>query len=482
MNGDFSNPLCAIAFAEEPKTGNVSLELLATVLARAVRLSPESVTRAELAAGQAAAPRPVDRRTLPQATLSKVVKRLTRFGLLGEGTPRRHGKRHYVQLLHLGEGYVTAAAHVVVAEGLPVAVTTALCDIAGMTCHADEFDYLIDRGDARWSELAVTVHRHVGLLLERVSERQGGVAPQLFGLGVELGAPVLNGTVTPIVDMTTFEPFPVDLQSELRQVFNGDFGEIPIVIENDAAALAALAVRERGYIDADLAVVTVFQDGVGGGLVMDGRVRRGQAGRAMEVGHLVVDCPPGWPADARSTASLRWNSALEPAKCPCGRRGHVDGISTPARIRKALEIPGADPWEVYTHAGAALGRALSNVCNVVAPSLLIVYVPSEIKDAPEGTAAAEYVKAADREVHMTFSADVPGATVVRFLALPDDPRDIALRGARGAAVCVLDMVVERALTDETPAALPSNASSIPDDVSAEMSVILTAARVADARG
>ncbi|MGX1804899.1 ROK family protein [Nocardia sp. NPDC055321] len=469
-NGEFRNPLCTIAFAKIPKTqtGVVSLELLGTVLARMVRLTPESVTRAELAAGLPQAPRLIDRRTLAQATLSKAAKRLTWFGLLDEDVRRRQGKRHYVQRLRIGKGYVTAAVHVVLDKDVPAAVTTTLCDIAGSTVLAEESDELTGADYARWAELAVLVHHQVESLLDQVTQDRGGNLPALFGLGVELGAPVLNGTVTPIVDMTKLEPFPVNLEAELRQVFTETFGEIPIVIENDAAALAALAIRDLRYAHADLAVVAVFQGGVGGGLVMDGRVRRGQAGRAMEVGHLVVDCPPGWPTSSETAAEPRWTSALQPAKCPCGRRGHVDGISTPDSIGAELAKPGADPYEVYAHAGAALGRALSNVCNVVAPSLLIVHVPAAFKNAAEGTAEAEYVKAAELEVMRTFALDVPDATTgVEFKALPDHPHELALLGARAAAVSVLDVVIERALADETPAALTQSDGPFADDQTVE---------------
>ena len=74
-----------------------------------------------------------------------------------------------------------------------------------------------------------------------------------------------------------------------------------IVVENDAN-LAVLAEHRlgaaRGY---QHVVMVTLGTGIGGGLILDGRVQVGGQGFAGEIGHMVVD-PAGPP-------------------CPCGRRG-----------------------------------------------------------------------------------------------------------------------------------------------------------------
>jgi glucokinase len=74
-----------------------------------------------------------------------------------------------------------------------------------------------------------------------------------------------------------------------------------VLIENDAN-FAVLAEHRlgaaRGYSDV---VLVTLGTGIGGGIVLDGRVQVGSAGFAGEIGHMVVD--PAGPA------------------CPCGRRG-----------------------------------------------------------------------------------------------------------------------------------------------------------------
>ena len=74
-----------------------------------------------------------------------------------------------------------------------------------------------------------------------------------------------------------------------------------VLIENDAN-LAVLAEHRIGAaVGHDHVVMVTLGTGIGGGLVVDGRVQVGAAGFAGEIGHMVVD-PAGPP-------------------CPCGRRG-----------------------------------------------------------------------------------------------------------------------------------------------------------------
>ena len=92
-----------------------------------------------------------------------------------------------------------------------------------------------------------------------------------------------------------------------------------VLIENDAN-FAVLAEHRlgaaRGY---DHVVMVTLGTGIGGGLVLDGRVQVGSAGFAGEIGHMVVD--PNGPA------------------CPCGRRGcwerFASGAGLGVRAREA---------------------------------------------------------------------------------------------------------------------------------------------------
>jgi predicted NBD/HSP70 family sugar kinase len=81
-----------------------------------------------------------------------------------------------------------------------------------------------------------------------------------------------------------------------------------------------------GGEEPDLAYLSIGT-GVAAGLVLDGRLRRGAAGAAGEIGHVVID-PAGPP-------------------CPCGQRGCLEAlVSGPAIARR---WPAAAGQPVATH-------------------------------------------------------------------------------------------------------------------------------------
>ena len=176
----------------------------------------------------------------------------------------------------------------------------------------------------------------------------------------------------------------------LHRLFDADpgFGQpVPVIVENDVNALAVLAIHQARYAEPDLVVVGVFDEGVGGGLIMDSRLRRGGSGRAMEIGHLAVGFPPGQQERQPDPQELGLDAAPAGStnfytRCSCGHFGHVDTLAPPRRIQGMLgdlpldqlsEIDSRDPGfkraqAVFARSGAALGRALAHVSNTVNPS------------------------------------------------------------------------------------------------------------------
>jgi glucokinase len=106
-------------------------------------------------------------------------------------------------------------------------------------------------------------------------------------------------------------------------------------IENDGNAAAhGEALFGLGRSHRSFALFTLGT-GVGGGIVIDGRVRTGAFGFAAEIGHVVVD--------TRADAPL----------CGCGRRGCVEAYAgTRALLRKFQEMGGTAD-EVLTIAQSA---------------------------------------------------------------------------------------------------------------------------------
>ncbi|MDX3456485.1 ROK family transcriptional regulator [Streptomyces sp. ME02-8801-2C] len=145
---------------------------------------------------------------------------------------------------------------------------------------------------------------------------------------------------------------------------------LPVTVDND---VRALTVAEQwfgaGVGLSDFAVVTVGA-GVGCGLVVHGRVVAGTYAVAGEIGHVVVD-PAGPP-------------------CHCGKRGCLQAFAGDAEIvARVREITGTSITdsaeavalahaghpgvrEVYARAGAAIGRGIATVANLLGPERVII--------------------------------------------------------------------------------------------------------------
>lgn len=92
----------------------------------------------------------------------------------------------------------------------------------------------------------------------------------------------------------------------------------PVRMENDANAAALAEWRFGAAAGSRNAIYLTMSTGVGAGMVLDGRLYRGQAGHAGEIGHVPVE----------------WGGEL----CACGQRGcleaYVGGRSLSARLRE----------------------------------------------------------------------------------------------------------------------------------------------------
>ncbi|MFI9594231.1 ROK family protein [Nonomuraea sp. NPDC052265] len=146
------------------------------------------------------------------------------------------------------------------------------------------------------------------------------------GVGVGCGGPMTwpDGEVSPL-NMPGWRGFP------LRARLSARFPGLPVRLHNDAICLAiAEHWRGAGQGSADM-LGMVVSTGVGGGLVLDGRLINGGTGNAGHIGHVVVE-PDGGP------------------RCGCGGHGCLEAVARgPALTAWALAqgwtpIPG-EPLE-----------------------------------------------------------------------------------------------------------------------------------------
>ena len=129
---------------------------------------------------------------------------------------------------------------------------------------------------------------------------------------------------------------------ELRGPLAARLG-VPVALVNDARSFTLAESRMGAAAGCSTVVCLTLGTGVGGGVVVDGRLRFGPHGRAGELGHQVID-PDGPP-------------------CGCGNRGCVEAFAAGAALSR---LGGRDsPRAVFRAAAAGDERARAAVEAVV---------------------------------------------------------------------------------------------------------------------
>ncbi|HEX8156570.1 MAG TPA: ROK family protein [Solirubrobacteraceae bacterium] len=158
----------------------------------------------------------------------------------------------------------------------------------------------------------------------------------------------------------------------LREVLRERLG-IPVFVDNDATCAAlAEAYDEDGELVARHLVMFTIGTGVGGGIVIGGRIYRGATGAAAELGHTIVGADLSRSPFAHSEhfpqpgslESLASGSALNVIAEQYGvRAGHVIDAASDGQpsARAAIEL-----------LGRRIGVGIANAINTFDPDLVVI--------------------------------------------------------------------------------------------------------------
>ncbi len=171
----------------------------------------------------------------------------------------------------------------------------------------------------------------------------------------------------------------------LRDEVAGRTG-LPVVVENDANAAAWGEHRfGAGKGEADMVAVTVGT-GIGGGLVLGGRLHRGRAGVSAEIGHLQMvpggrRCGCGqrgcWEQYCSGRALLREAREIADVEPLLGARllelggGEPEGITAP-EVTLAAREGDAAARACFVEIGTWLGQGLADLATVLDPGVFVV--------------------------------------------------------------------------------------------------------------
>ncbi len=188
-------------------------------------------------------------------------------------------------------------------------------DIGGMSVKigvVDEKGKIVRQDRVKTLETADKVIKSMAGLIDKILKEEKVSLNEVSGIGI--GCP---GAVSREKGMVEYLPnlgwYKVPLEKKLKKYFN-----LPIVISNDANVATLAEVKYGVAKKYNSAVMFTLGTGIGGGVVIDGKLYEGGHSRGTELGHMTL--------------------VLGGMECTCGRNGCIECYcSATALIRQTKE-------------------------------------------------------------------------------------------------------------------------------------------------
>lgn len=300
-----------------------------------------SLTQAEIA-----------RRTgLSPATVSNIVGQLRASGTV-DVSPTSSGGRRAVS--------VTLSRRAGLVVGLDFGhshLRVALGDLSHTVLAVDEIDIDVDHRAEEGMDAAAAL---VDTLLARAGVDRG----EVIGVGMGLPGPIdsTSGAVGSSAILPGWVGVPAAAAMAERLA-------LPVRVDNDAN-LGALAeiTWGAGRGASDVAYIKAAT-GVGGALVIGGKLHRGRSGTAGEIGHTTLD--ETGPVCRCGNRGCLETFVGAPMLLGLLRTSHGPDITLREMLARAAEGD-AGCQRVISDAGRAIGVAVANLCNLVNPEMVVV--------------------------------------------------------------------------------------------------------------
>ena len=200
---------------------------------------------------------------------------------------------------------------------------------------------------------------------------------QVEGVGIGVPGPVLDSSIVPIVCANLGGWGERNVSAQLSGLLDG----LKVLVGNDANVAALGEIWMGAAKGAKNAVMVTLGTGVGGGVVVNGKVIDGVHGAGGEIGHITVN-------------------RHEPAVCGCGKRGCLEQYSSATGVVRCMkklldenpdtpcvlrgtEFAAKDVFDAARNGDAlaarevdemsdTLGMALANIASTVDPEAFLV--------------------------------------------------------------------------------------------------------------
>ena len=208
-----------------------------------------------------------------------------------------------------------------------------------------------------------------------VVERAG--PPAAVGVGVPSQIDFATGCVVASVNIPL-------AGVELREELGLRFG-VPVFVDNDANCAALAEAQVTPGEPARHLVMYTLGTGVGGGVIIDGRIFRGTTGLGGELGHVVVDengpeCPGNCPnrgcLEAFCSGTALERDATEAGRArpdsELGRRVAERGVVKGREVVEAARDGDRDSLRLLERLGRQLGVGIAGAVNIFEPQHVVI--------------------------------------------------------------------------------------------------------------
>ena len=145
-------------------------------------------------------------------------------------------------------------------------------------------------------------------------QEKGLTADQMEGVGIGVPGPVLNSRIVPIICANLGGWGNRNVAEELSALLGG----IKVLVGNDANVAALGEIWVGAAKGCRSAVMVTLGTGVGGGVIVNGRVIDGAHGAGGEIGHITVN-------------------RHETATCGCGKHGCLEQYSSATGVVRCMK-------------------------------------------------------------------------------------------------------------------------------------------------
>ena len=165
------------------------------------------------------------------------------------------------------------------------------------------------------SEKGIRILPNLAAAILGKMEEKGLTPDQVEGVGIGVPGPVQKSSVVPIVCANLGGWGQQDVAANLSALLKG----LKVLVGNDANVAALGEIWMGAAKGCRSAVMVTLGTGVGGGVIVDGKVVEGAHGAGGEIGHITVN-------------------RHETATCGCGKRGCLEQYSSATGVVRCMKL------------------------------------------------------------------------------------------------------------------------------------------------